>query len=417
MVLILRSSSPSYQHDGFRHSRIVWLENNASTFSNPTAAEAAAATKLATFTALLAWDGAHYDSHRVEDLCVRLRVSVLSLHNHRPTISIKAVQLINHTRRETEDLPRQPAAPLTNLASILKVDLPRQFSVDLVNLGEHARHVLARSISDARARTRLFPAPQGLFISQGDLYDGNMPAIPEWRITWGPLPGYHFVDVAWMQLKTSVSRSQGARIHVQLDNDISALPGFIKTFWACDVEDKSKLAMLTAWKDQQVRAAALHEYRRILDAFAASSAHLAAPLAHQAFPMAQGPVGLVFDRVEYLELIGFQVSLRALERKLFGHAYGAFSRMTEPSAIAGIPTACRVMDAGGWQPIKSTESSDSQFFTGVLTWASLNARLEWYEELFGAACGSYELFGYQLDTLKVLAAEGVVARFLKLQRQ
>ncbi|KAI0904816.1 hypothetical protein F4823DRAFT_633501 [Ustulina deusta] len=41
---------------------IVWLENNASTFFKPTATEAAAVTKLATFTAFLAWGRAHYNN-------------------------------------------------------------------------------------------------------------------------------------------------------------------------------------------------------------------------------------------------------------------------------------------------------------------------------------------------------------------
>lgn len=92
--------------------------------------------------------------------------------------------------------------------------------------------------------------------------------------------------------------------------------------------------------------------------------------------------------------------------------------MTEPSQVAGIPTACRVIsDAGGWQPAKATESSDSQLFTGVLTWANPVARLEWYEELFRVSCESYELFGHKLDALKILAAGGVAVRFLALQRQ
>ncbi|KAI0456268.1 hypothetical protein F5B21DRAFT_502462 [Xylaria acuta] len=404
-------------YDSLRQSHVVWLENNASTFFDPTAAEAAAATKSATFTAFLAWDGAHYDSHRVEDLCDSLRASLLSSGGSRPTISRKAAQLINQVQQEDHDPLRQPDAPLTGLASILEVDFPRQCSADLVNLREHARQALARSISDAKAGTRLFPAPQGSFISQGELYDGNMPVIPEWRSTWGPFHGYHLVDVVWMQLNPDALPTQSPRIYDKLNNETSALPGFVKAFWARDVEDEAKFAMLTVWEDQHARVAALHEYRRIFDDFAGSSAHLTAPLIHQAFPMARGPVDLWLNRVEYLELTCFHVPPGALERQLFEHAYAAFARMTEPSAVAGISTACRVMDAGGWQPAEAAESSDSQLFTGVLTWANPAARLEWYEELFRVSCGSYELFGQKLDALKIVAAGGVAARFLTLQRQ
>jgi hypothetical protein len=63
-----------------------------------------------------------------------------------------------------------------------------------------------------------------------------------------------------------------------------------------------------------------------LEDFAVSSAHLAAPLTHQAFPMARSPVGLSLDGVEYLELICFHVSPGALERQLLEHAYAAFTR-------------------------------------------------------------------------------------------
>ena len=93
--------------------------------------------------------------------------------------------------------------------------------------------------------------------------------------------------------------------------------------------------------------------------------------------------------------------------------------MTEPSLVAGIPTACRVMDGGGWQPVEATKSSapQQQVFTGALTWASPTARQEWYGELFRAASASYELFGHKLDALKILAVGGVATRFLALQRQ
>ncbi|KAI3336243.1 hypothetical protein F4824DRAFT_500319 [Ustulina deusta] len=101
-------------------------------------------------------------------------------------------------------------------------------NADLVNLREYAHQALARSTSNARARTQLFPVPQGSFISQGELYDGNMPAIPEWRSTWGPLHGYHLVDVVWMQLNPGASSTQRSRVYNQLHSETSTLPGFVK---------------------------------------------------------------------------------------------------------------------------------------------------------------------------------------------
>lgn len=102
-------------YDGPQQSYAVWLENNASTFFDPTPAEAAAATRLAVFTAFLAWDGAHYDSHPAEELCDRLRVSLSSSSRAAsgPTISRKIVQLINQIPRQEDhhDPPRQPLGP------------------------------------------------------------------------------------------------------------------------------------------------------------------------------------------------------------------------------------------------------------------------------------------------------------------
>lgn len=94
--------------------------------------------------------------------------------------------------------------------------------------------------------------------------------------------------------------------------------------------------------------------------------------------------------------------------------------MTEPSLVAGIPTACIVIrDVGGWQPAepKATDGSGSQIFTGVLRWENLEATQEWYKELVRLSCWSYEFFGHKLDALKILAAGGVTARFLALQRE
>lgn len=94
--------------------------------------------------------------------------------------------------------------------------------------------------------------------------------------------------------------------------------------------------------------------------------------------------------------------------------------MTHPSLVAGIPTACSVVsDAGGWQADAGGPAGEidpqHQLFTGVLEWDSPAARREWYGELFRLACWSYELFGQTIDTLGILAAGGVEARFLELQ--
>lgn len=97
--------------------------------------------------------------------------------------------------------------------------------------------------------------------------------------------------------------------------------------------------------------------------------------------------------------------------------------MTEPSDMAGIPTACIVEDdARGWESdaaegAEESSGSRHQLFTGVLIWKSPAARQEWYEELFRLACWSYELFGHDLETLGVLAAGGIEARFVELQRE
>ncbi|KAK0763963.1 hypothetical protein N5P37_003355 [Trichoderma harzianum] len=64
--------------NGLLHSHAVWLEKNASTFADPSPAEAAAANVSATFTAFLVWDGINYDSHRAEHLCDSLQPSLQS---------------------------------------------------------------------------------------------------------------------------------------------------------------------------------------------------------------------------------------------------------------------------------------------------------------------------------------------------
>ncbi|KAK4080534.1 hypothetical protein Trihar35433_1639 [Trichoderma harzianum] len=161
--------------NGLLHSHAVWLEKNASTFADPSPAEAAAANVSATFTAFLVWDGFNYNSHRVEHLCDGLQSSLQSSHGNKPPSTLrKSVQLINRIQpQEAHNPPQQPTSSLTSLASILQSDFPRQCSADLFNLREHARRVLDRSISDTRARTRLFPLPQGYFTSQGELHEGT----------------------------------------------------------------------------------------------------------------------------------------------------------------------------------------------------------------------------------------------------
>ncbi|UKZ74104.1 hypothetical protein TrVFT333_001761 [Trichoderma virens FT-333] len=407
-------------HDGLRHSHAVWLENNASMFADPTPAEAAAATISATFTSFLVWDESHYDSHCVEHLCDSLQTAQSFSHgNEPPSISRKTVQLVNQVQQQAHNPQQQPAALLTSLESILQGDIPRQCNPDLFNLREHARQVLNSSISDARARKRLFPIPSGSFISQGELYEGNTSVIPEWRGIQVPLNGYHLVDIVWMQLKRRSVKTQGPRIYNQLKNDMSTLPGFVKAFWARDVEDETKIAVLTVWEDQHAQEAASHDYHRILDDFVASSANLASPLTHQSLPMGRSSADSPWlAHVQYLELTCFYIPPGALERQLFRHAYGTFAQMAVPSQQGGVPTACRVIsDAGGWQPVEATDGTDSQVFTAVLTWMSPAARLEWYEELFGSARWSYELFGHSLDALKILATRGVTTRFLALQGQ
>ncbi|KKO99809.1 hypothetical protein THAR02_08085 [Trichoderma harzianum] len=419
-ALILASLTDSGSDNGLLQSHFIWLENNASTFADPSPAEAAAANVSATFTAFLVWDGINYENHLAEHLCDSLETSMRSSGRNEPTsTSRKSIQLINQVQppQEAHHPPQQPAASLTSLASILQSDFSRQCSTDLFNLREHARRILDRSISDARARTRLFPLPQGYFTSQGELHEGSMSVIPEWwsrQTSWG----HYFVNIVWMQLKRHSVRTHGPRIYNQIKNDVGALPGFVKAFWARDVEDDTKLSVLIVWGSVHAQRAVLHDCRRILDDFVASSAHISSPLTHQSFPIArdhEGSTGL--DRVEYLELIWFHLPPGVLERQLFEYAYEIFARMTVPSQQGGIPTALRVSsDLGGWQPAEATESSDSQTFTAALTWVSPAARQEWYGELLGASLWSYELFSHKLDALKILATGGVSGRFLAIQR-
>ena len=342
-------------HESLQFSYATWLENNASTFFEPTPAEAAAATKQAVFMAFLVWDQARYDSCPAKELCDRLRSSLPPSHANGPTtVTRKAVQLINQTpqREGYNSVLQQPPAEHVSLVSILNAGFPRLCSADLANLGQHARQAITRSISDARAKARLFPAPQAMFESQGDLYEGHTPVIRDWQHPASFHGGYHYVDVVWMQLKARAPKSQGFRIYNELKDQMSALTGFVKAFWARDAEHKRKVAVLTGqkitnqsmavassslvlrlltcaivlvWEDEATRGAASQDYRRILDGFAASSVHLIGPLKHQPFFRTRGAPRFNDWRTPYLELICFRVPTGVVERRLFEHAYGAFA--------------------------------------------------------------------------------------------
>lgn len=221
-------ASVTNKHVGLQHSYAVWLENNASTFCDPTPAEAAAATTQAVFTAFIAWDKAHYDSCPVEEICDRLQASLPASQAREPaTVSRKAVQLINKTPQPEEhrgETP-QPAAQHNSLASILNVGFPRQCSGDLANLMIQANQAESCGIIiDEQGYRRRFPPPRPVMNfptdQQGQLYEDNEhPVIRHFhryleRVN--PQGDYHCVDVVWMQLKALAPKSQGSRIHNQL---------------------------------------------------------------------------------------------------------------------------------------------------------------------------------------------------------
>jgi len=86
-----------------------------------------------------------------------------------------------------------------------------------------------------------------------------------------------------------------------------------------------------------------------------------------------------------------------------------------------------MQEAGGWQPdtagaaeesvSSSNNNNPHQLFTAVLAWPNPGARLAWYEELSRLASWSYEVFGHHLDALRISAAGGVEAHFLKLEEK
>lgn len=72
------------------------------------------------------------------------------------------------------------------------------------------------------------------------------------------------------------------------------------------------------------------------------------------------------------------------------------------------PIPCNCLYGGGWQPLLSEsgnlnhETDDIQRFTGIMSWANPEARIEWYSDLLRART-EYELFGHKLDALKTLS--------------
>ncbi|KAK4163083.1 hypothetical protein QBC43DRAFT_320496 [Cladorrhinum sp. PSN259] len=433
--------SVTNKHVGLQHSYAVWLENNASTFCDPTSAEAAAAATQAAFTAFIAWDRAHYDSCPVEEICDRLQTSLSASQAKEPaTVSRKAVQLINNTPQPAEHHGEtsQPAAQHNSLASILNAGFPRKCSGDLANLTTQANQAESRSIViEERGYRRQFPPPRRVMNfptdQQGELHEGNEhPVIRHFhryleRVN--PQGDYHCVDVVWMQLKARAPKSQGSRIHNQLKDQMSAIPGFVAASWARDVEHNKKIAVLTVWEDAPAWRAASQDYQRILDDFSASSVHLIGPLKHaQTFLIPRRRTGstphpVLFWQDLYMELICFRVAPGVIERELFEYSWGCFTKMANPPAVVGPPIACTVYrNLGGWQPDagevgEESSSTHHQVFTGVLTWQSPAAREQWYQELYRLACWSYEYFGHKLDALGILAAEGIEARFMEMQRE
>ncbi|KAI9147980.1 Dual specificity protein phosphatase MPK-4 [Paramyrothecium foliicola] len=295
---------------GLRYSYSVWLENEASLFVNPTETQANPETDSAYFTAFIAWDKLQYNSQHAKNLLEDLRAS-LSTHNLSPNLSTKAVQLI----------PRGAS---------------RECSRNVVNLAVQARQALTQSIIDARAHRRLFPAPSGRFVPQGELHEGNNRMFMNGQSRPEPFYGYHVVDVVWLRLKRGEVRAKNPRIYArlcdQIENVIGRLTGFIQAFCAYDVEDKTILAILTVWDDQDARTTSFREYRQFLEDFATSSIHLAGPLRHQAFQMARSSTDYLWlNSCNFIELISFRIPDEVLEHQLFECAYASFEHLPDNS--------------------------------------------------------------------------------------
>ena len=111
-----------------------------------------------------------------------------------------------------------------------------------------------------------------------------------------------------MQLKAHAPKSQGSRIYIQLRDQMSALPGFVKAFWARDVEYKRRLAVLTGQKHQALL-----------------------------MPRCLGASWLNDWRAPYLEFICFHAPMGVVERQLFEHAYGAFIEFAVLFLLPSLP--------------------------------------------------------------------------------
>jgi hypothetical protein len=244
----LIDSASSGRNDGLRQSYAVWLENNVVTLPEPTPSEAAVANKFATFTAFLAWNRESYDSRRVADLYDSLRALPLFCASG-PTISRRTVRFINEIQRESRTSLQQLVTPYS-LASILQTDFPRQCSPNIPRLVNHYTGVLRRSMDDVSARMRLFPAPRGIYLLrfQGSLFEGCKTLLPRFHSEEQLADPHHFLDVVWMQLTYRTRRSEAFRIYEQLNDEISVLPGCVKTYWALDPDHKKQFSVLTGQK-------------------------------------------------------------------------------------------------------------------------------------------------------------------------
>ncbi|KAK4223095.1 hypothetical protein QBC38DRAFT_517745 [Podospora fimiseda] len=351
--------------------------------------------------------GLQHSTRPVEELCT-------SLHVLSSTVSRKAVQLVAQSVHPQNHHTAPPQQEHHSLESILKVGLPRQCTPDLANLKQLVHETLRNSREDARRRTRLFPAPSQSSTpmhTKGHLYEGNAYYAPNRLFGNPPTPinNHNSVDIA-------------PRIYSHLKEQLSVLQGFVQMFWARDAEKPRNIAIFTVWENVQAREAASRNYRRILSDFVASSIYLIGPLKHQTFlrPPSNRSYPFPDRKGPYLEFISYYVPRGAVQRQVFEHAYATITNMTNPHVQEAISTACIVWTGHElWEPDVVSDvgpsSSPNQLFTGIICWRSPEARKEWYQELYRLACFSYELFGYKVDALGIIAAGGIESRFVEMQ--
>ncbi|OAQ58205.1 antibiotic biosynthesis monooxygenase domain-containing protein [Pochonia chlamydosporia 170] len=349
------------------HDRAYWLEHNASMFAEPTADDIAASRCSTTFVGFLECNRTGYNSHATINLCKDAEGKAST--NIQRSLSRKAIKLIKETRKQDAGLLPLPSAPFNSLATILETNFRRQFSHD-PNLRLRGLQAVLASIKEVGEGTRRFPLPKGSLNYQGELHLDNMPTIGQFSHFLNSSRPPFIMDIVWLKLKSAMPRKTHDIIR-ELNDRISRLSGHEKTFWARDVEHTTKVVIFTAWRDQPARAASIEQYYQILDVFAALGPRLAAPLKHETIPWSRPNIGgLQFPRAGYIELITFSVPRGLHNRLLFEQAFAAFKSVTEPSHAAGIPTACSVYTAGGWQldDAFDLEAEDMDRFTGVLTW-------------------------------------------------